>query len=141
MEVAVKRYRLLLACLPCLALFCLALTLAPGSSAPSGDSSAETRLFDRLRSHGTISHSDLPFTISAREVRGRRLVNVVLKTKNARGEIDLVACAREAELTVNTSKGQLLVRLLHGNALAADGTRSHFAERTWEASLPEELGR
>jgi hypothetical protein len=137
MEGALTRYRLLLACLPVVALVGLAVAVRPSSPAPESD--AESRLLDMLRDSGTIRHPDLPFTLSARAVRGCRLYDVVLKQHNAQGEFDLVICARQGELVVAADERQLYVHLLDGHGLTADGSRTRFAERTWELPLPGEL--
>jgi hypothetical protein len=136
----VTRNRMLLACLPILALVGLVI-VSLKSPSPRHESSAESRLFAMLRDSGVIRHPDLSFTLSAREVRQKRLFDVVLKKHNEKGEIDVVICARQAILTVQPEESLLLVQLLGGHGLTSEGGKASFEERTLELRLPEKIFR
>jgi hypothetical protein len=97
---------------------------------------AQRRFYDML-THGTIAHPDLRFTLHAREVRGWKLTDVVFKRKDARGEVEWVACARDGEVDVHAGDRKLVVHLWQGSTLAADGARARFDHRVVEMPLPE----
>jgi hypothetical protein len=102
---------------------------------PVTQAAAARRVYDML-THGTIAHPDLAFTLHAREVRGWKLTDVVLKQKDSQGKVEWVACARDGEVDVHASDRKLVVHLWQGNTLAADGARASFEHQVVEMPLP-----
>jgi hypothetical protein len=96
---------------------------------------ADRRFYDML-THGAIAHPDLAFTLHAREVRGWKLTDVVLKKKDAAGGVDWVACARDGEVAIHAEEKKLVVHLRQGNTLSRDGSRAWFEDREVEMPLP-----
>jgi hypothetical protein len=105
------------------------------SSPQRAASSAQRRFYDML-THGSIAHPDLPFTLHAREVRGWKLTDVVLKRKDGQGKVEWVARAKDGEVDVHAEQRKLVVQLWQGSTLAADGTRSSFDHRVVEVPVP-----
>ena len=67
---------------------------------------AEELLYTMLGKQGTLSHANLPYAMIVKGVQGRKLIHPTFKRRDAKGDIDLVAQAREADLRVNLAKGQ-----------------------------------
>lgn len=100
---------------------------------------AEELLYTMLGKQGTLSHANLPYAMIVKGVQGRKLIHPTFKRRDAKGDIDLVAQAREADLRVNLAKGQLLIHMRHGTASFQDGSRGYFEDRVWEVPLPSNL--
>ena len=69
-------------------------------------------------------------------MRGKKLLSPVFKRKDAHGQIDFVAHAREAELQVLRSKGQLLIHMKHGFVSGEDDLHGYFESRDFIVDLP-----
>jgi lipopolysaccharide export system permease protein len=98
---------------------------------------AEELLYSLLKKHGMISHTQLPYAMYVKGVQGKKLLSPVLKRKNARGQPDIVAYAREAELRVDPRKQELHVLMRYGVVTSEDGSRGYFDTREWEVPLPK----
>jgi lipopolysaccharide export system permease protein len=98
---------------------------------------AEELLYSLLRRHGQIAHSQLPYAMYVKGVEGKKLLSPVIKRRNAKGEIDFVAHAREADLQVDMLKGQLIIRMYVGVTLGAGGATSNFNSTKFEINLPD----
>src|SRR5205085_12678204 len=93
---------------------------------------AEELLYSLLRKHGVLSHSQLPYSMFVHSVQGKKLLSPVFKRKDAHGQIDIVAQAREAELRVDMVKRLLLIHMRSGVASSEDGSRAYFEDRIFE---------
>jgi hypothetical protein len=100
----------------------------------------EKLVYFHLRNEGMVNRPDWPVTIHVKGVRGRTLLNPVLKWRNAGGDIDTVMIAREGELRVDNESRELLVLLRIGSASSADGTKASFEEREVRVALPPGFG-
>jgi hypothetical protein len=100
---------------------------------------AEKRLAALLATDRMIRFEDIPWTVHVKAVVQLSLAEVVLKQKNAAGEIDLVVWAREGEWGVDAERSTLVLQLHAGKTLAADGTRGSFFDRTFNLPLPVHL--
>lgn len=109
---------------------------------------AEELLYSVLRRHGSINHSQLPYSMFVKNVEGRKLVSPRIKRKNAKGEIDFVAEAREADIQVDTARGQLVIRMHFGVTLSekreagqhsAVLSRASFDHEKFEVALPSDF--
>ena len=100
---------------------------------------AEELLYNRLKKQGMLAHSQLPYAMFVKGVQGRKLINPTFKRRDAKGDVDVVAQAREAHLRVNLAKQQMLIHMRHGVASTDDGSRGYFEDRVWEVPLPANL--
>ncbi len=102
---------------------------------------AEELLYNRLKKQGMLAHSQLPYAMFVKGVQGRKLINPTFKRRDAKGDVDVVAQAREAHLRVNLAKGQMLIHMRHGVASTDDGSRGYFEDRVFEVPLPMNLAQ
>jgi len=101
---------------------------------------AEELLYSILRKQGYIGHAQMPYAMWVKGVQGRKLIYPTFKRKDAQGQTDIVAMAREADLRVNIAKKLLLIRMHYGVASSEDGSQAYFEERVWEVPLPNNFG-
>jgi lipopolysaccharide export system permease protein len=104
---------------------------------------AEELLYSVLQRHSMVSHPNLPYAMFVKGVEGKKLVSPVIKRKNALGEIDFVAHAREAELHVDMTKKQpqLVILMRLGTSISENKNGSapsaiNFDAQTFEVDLP-----
>lgn len=102
---------------------------------------AEELLYSVLRRHGMISTAQLPYAMFVKGVQGKKLLSPVFKRKNARGQVDIVAHAREADLRVDTTKNQLLIHMRFGVGISEDGSRAYFEDRYFDVALPSDFSK
>lgn len=98
---------------------------------------AEELLYSLLRKHGQVSHPQMPYAMWVKGVQGRKLVHPTFKRRDAKGDADVIAQAREADLRVNLAKRQLLIHMRYCTATMEDGSRTYFEDRVWEVPLPQ----
>lgn len=96
---------------------------------------AEQFLYSTLARQGTINSSQVPYSMFVKGVQGKKLLNPVIKRKNAKGQVDIVAHAREADLRVDMAHKQLLVRMRFGVLLSEDGSRGYFEDKKFDIPL------
>ncbi|MFO0876360.1 MAG: LptF/LptG family permease [Gemmataceae bacterium] len=96
---------------------------------------AEGMLYSILGRHGMISNPQLPYSMFVKGVQGKKLVNPVIKRKNQRGQIDMVAHAREADLRVDMANKLLLIRMKNGMLISEDGSRGYFEDKKFDVPL------
>jgi lipopolysaccharide export system permease protein len=97
----------------------------------------EELLYGMLRRDHCIIQSKLPYAIWVRQVHGRRLEDVVFKRRDAKGNYDVIARAREAELKVEIANRQVLVHMLVGEFFSQGSTtRVYFEDKVWPVPLP-----
>jgi lipopolysaccharide export system permease protein len=98
----------------------------------------EEFLYGMLRNDRCINHPRLNYAIWVRQVQGRRLLDATFKRRHPKGQYDLVVRAREAELTVDSARKQVVVLMRHGEVLSiSNGTRAYFEERLWPVQMPD----
>ncbi len=100
---------------------------------------AEELLYSMLKKNGTINYSNVPYSMFVKGVQGRKLLHPTFKRKDAKGQIDVVAQAREASLSVDRERRILQVHMRHGIATFEDGSKGYFENRIWEVPLPNNL--
>ncbi len=103
-------------------------------------SDAEEFIYSILKRHGVINHASLPYSMYVQGVRGKKLLDPVVKRKDSQGKIDAVATAQEAELRVDMARKVLLIHMTNGITSTADGSRAYFKERTFDMALPKDFG-
>ncbi len=96
---------------------------------------AEELLYSLLRRHGMISSSQMPYAMFVKGVQGKKLLSPVFKRKNPKGQIDIVANAREADLRVDMARQLLLINMRDVKVISEDGSRSYVEHRTFEVEL------
>lgn len=97
---------------------------------------AEELLYTVLRKQGMLAHANLPYAMFVKGVQGRKLISPTFKRRDAKGMVDVVAQAREANLRVNMARKLVLIHMRHGVATTDDGSRGYFEDRVWEVPLP-----
>jgi lipopolysaccharide export system permease protein len=70
------------------------------------------------------------------QVQGKQLKNAIFKKRDEHGHYDAVAKARDADLHVDLSKHELIVRMRHGILLDKNGDRVHFEGKDFSVPLP-----
>jgi lipopolysaccharide export system permease protein len=103
-------------------------------------SDAEEFIYSILKRTGVINHASLPYSMFVQGVRGRKLLDPVVKRKDSQGKIDAVATAQDAELRVDMGRKMLLIHMKNGITSTADGSRAYFQERTFDMALPKDFG-
>jgi hypothetical protein len=95
-----------------------------------------------LAERGTFSHPQLPYVMSVKGVQGKKLLDPVFERKDAHGQTDVVAKAREAELRVDMPGKLILIHMKHGVARSCtDGSQADFQDRIFEVPLPPNFGK
>jgi len=102
---------------------------------------AEELLYSLLRKHGEIKHSSFPYQMFVQGVKGKKLLSPVFKRKDAHGQIDYVAHAREAELQVLPSKGQVKIKMKHCVVSSENESHAYFVEKDFTVDLPQDFGK
>src|SRR5690606_36356621 len=82
----------------------------------------------------------LRYTMFVKSVKGRKLINPVVKRKGANGQTDIVAHAREADLRVDMTRMLLIVHMRFGVVTSKDSS-TYFTDQIFEMPLPEGIGR
>ena len=101
-------------------------------------SNMEDYLYGMLRKDGQIQHPKINYTIFVSRVEGRILRDALFmrrdpKTKN----YDIIARAREAQLTVDVEKKLIWVKMKHCDIDGIQGDRVHLEEKDWPVELEE----
>ncbi len=96
---------------------------------------AEGLIYSLLSRNGRISNPQLPYSMFVKGVRGKKLLNPVIKRRNAKGQIDMVAHAREADLRVDSSNKLLLIRMRHCVVISDEGDRGYTEDRPFDVPL------
>lgn len=114
----------------------------PPDTTRSGETAVDVEeyLYSCLRQHNQIKDPRLPFEIYVQKLQGRKLINPVLKHRDAHGEIDYVAQARSGELTVLREKGKLRIHLDQMKLSGADGSHGFCEQRDLSFDLPKDFG-
>ncbi len=97
-------------------------------------------IYSFLRKHGSISHAQLPYQMYVQGVRGTKLLGPVFKRADARGNIDIVARAQEAELQVDMPRKMLSIHMRNGIATSAGNDMAYFDARDFDVPLPKDFG-
>jgi len=98
---------------------------------------AEGLLYSLLSRHGMISYPQMPYAMFVKSVQGKKLLSPVIKHKDAKGQIDMVAQAREADLRVDMNKKELHIHMRFGVGISpVDGSRAYFEDRYFQVELP-----
>jgi lipopolysaccharide export system permease protein len=95
----------------------------------------EALIYAKLRSSGMVKIE--PYTIYARRVEGRELVDPIVKREASDGKTDLVMQAATGELTIDTECGMLH---LDSAAVLEPQVRGSVQRFTWEIPLPNCFG-
>jgi lipopolysaccharide export system permease protein len=103
---------------------------------------AEELIYSMLRKQQCFNLAHMPYAIWVRGVDGKKLLDPVIKVRNAQGATTLVAQAKEAELRVDMAHRKLSVRMRFGSAISSDGQDAAvFDTRNVDVDLPPEFGK
>ncbi len=99
----------------------------------------ETALYERFKQPGWFQHPDVPWVFKAQRVEGEQLQDVWIGRRTAQGKgYDFLGRAHLAKLGVDSSSGQLYVRLTELYYCTAAGDFGWVAEKVWCIDLPTE---
>jgi lipopolysaccharide export system permease protein len=100
----------------------------------------EELLYTMLRRDHCINQPRLNYVMFVRDVQGRKLQDALFKRRDGKGNYDVKARAREAELLVDLPRKQILVHMRYCYVINEKGTGSgYFEDKVWPVALPEEL--
>jgi lipopolysaccharide export system permease protein len=98
---------------------------------------AEELIYAMLRKQKYFNYTHMPYGIWVRDVEGKKLLDPVIKGRNAEGQTTFVAQAKEAELRVDMAHKKLSLRMRFGSLISSDGqTNAAFEYREVEVDLP-----
>jgi lipopolysaccharide export system permease protein len=97
----------------------------------------EELLYAMLRKDGYIKHPNIKIEIHVQSMSGRKLYDVVFKTKGADGK-DIFAVAKEAELRVDLAHKQILVDMRKCQVLQHGGG-AVIESKIWPFELPDDF--
>jgi lipopolysaccharide export system permease protein len=104
---------------------------------------AEELLYSMLRKQNRIDLPQMPFAIWVQGVEGRKLIDPVIKRRNAQGKTEFTARAKEATLHVDMARRKITIVLKAGTGTSSDGA-DNFAfdecEKV-EVDLPDSFDR
>jgi lipopolysaccharide export system permease protein len=101
---------------------------------------AEELVYSVLRKQQCIVHPSLPYAMWVNGVQGRKLLNPTFRHRDAKGDLDVVVRAKDAEIQVFKAKRQMQIRMRNGVASGEDGSQAYFVERSWDVPLPANFG-
>ncbi len=96
-------------------------------------------LYAMLRRQNQITFPHLEYSMYVKGVQGQRLISPTFKHRDAKGETDIVAVSREAELLVDMKARLILVHMRFGEVLSKDGATVQFDDRIFDVPLPDSL--
>jgi lipopolysaccharide export system permease protein len=102
---------------------------------------AQELLYSLLKKHHEIRHSSFPYQIFVKDVKDKKLIAPVFKRKDANGAIDWVAYAREAELQVRPSQGQVDILVKHCVVWGDNDSNGILEDKPLSVDLPKDFGK
>lgn len=100
----------------------------------------EDLLYTLLKRNGCLRHPKVPFSMWVREVQGKRLIDAVFKQRDEKGGYDVVARAREAEISFDPATNLIKVEMPHCLLIGENGRGGGvIGHRTWDVPLPADL--
>jgi lipopolysaccharide export system permease protein len=102
---------------------------------------AEEVLYSMLRKQRSINFTQMPFAMWVEGVEGRKLIDPVIKRRNAQGQTEMTARAKEAELHVDMARRKITIELKAGTATLSDNDNLSFQDlEQLEVDLPPSFG-
>jgi lipopolysaccharide export system permease protein len=103
---------------------------------------AEELLYSMLRKQNRIDIPQMPFAIWVQGVEGRKLIDPVIKRRNAQGKTEFTARAKEATLHVDMARRKITIVLKAGTGTSSDGADNfNFDEcEKVDVDLPDSFG-
>jgi lipopolysaccharide export system permease protein len=102
---------------------------------------AQELLYSLLKKHHEIKQNSFPYQIFVKGVRDKKLIEPIFKRKDAHGAIDWVAHAREAELQVRPSQGQVDVLVKHCVVWGENDSSGILEDKPLTVELPRDFGK
>ncbi len=96
----------------------------------------EELIYMRLRRDGSFNEPKVNYSIYVKEVQGRRLIGATFKRRDAKGNEDLIAMAREAEIKVDLTNKQIIVEMWHGDMDKNRETSCSFEHQLFPVDMP-----
>jgi lipopolysaccharide export system permease protein len=101
---------------------------------------AQELLYSLLKKHHEIKYSNFPYQIFVKDVKDKKLIEPIFKRKDENGVITWVAHAREAELQVRPSAGQVDVLVKHC-VVWGDNSSGVLEDKPLTVELPKDFGK
>lgn len=101
---------------------------------------AQELMYSLLKKHHEIRYSSFPYQIFVKGVKDKKLIEPIFKRKDAHGVIDWVAHAREAELQVRPSQGQVDILVKHCVVWGNDSS-GVLEDKPLTVDLPKDFGK
>jgi len=102
---------------------------------------AQELMYSLLKKHHEIRYSSFPYQIFVRGVKDKKLIDPIFKRKDAQGAIDWVAHAREAELQVRPSQGQVDILVKHCIVWGENDSSGVLEDKPLTVELPKDFGK
>jgi lipopolysaccharide export system permease protein len=101
----------------------------------------EEWLYTLLKKDHCIKQPGLNYSMWVRQVQGKRLIDALFKRRDAHGHIDVIAEAKEADLTYDAEHKQILVHMRHCYLFTENGSSTgYFRDKTFAVELPPDHG-
>ncbi len=101
---------------------------------------AQELLYSVLKKQHEIRYPNFPYQIFVRGVRDKKLIEPIFKRKDVNNQIDWVAHAREAELQVRPTQGQVDVLVKHC-VVWGDNSSGVLEDKPFTVELPKDFGK
>lgn len=102
---------------------------------------AQELMYSLLKKHHEIRNSAFPYQIFVKGVKDKKLIEPIFKRKDKGGVIDWVAHAREAELQVRPSQGQIDILVKHCVVWGDNESSGILEDRPLSVELPKDFGK
>jgi lipopolysaccharide export system permease protein len=100
----------------------------------------EEFLYSMLKREGQIVHPKLNIEIYVNKIQGRRLIDAQFMRRGPdREHYDMIACAREATLSVNLAQHQIIIDMHNCRIISDKDDAGWCQKRQWPVELPIEF--
>jgi lipopolysaccharide export system permease protein len=98
----------------------------------------EELLYSMLRRDHCINLPRSNYSMWVKQVYGKRLQDAIFKRRDAKGNYDIIAKAKYAELRVDVPRQLVLVHMRFGEVSSENGKSSgYFENKVWDVPMPE----
>jgi lipopolysaccharide export system permease protein len=99
----------------------------------------EDILYTALKRQGSLRHPKRQYAMWVRQVQGHRLIDVIFKQRDDRGNYSTVARAREAHIHFVSERNVISVEMSYVNTFSENGVGAFFQDETQEVPVPTDL--
>lgn len=95
----------------------------------------DSLIYGMLKRSGSIRHPKLDFAVYVREVRGKQLIDPVIKRRGGTAQYSVVAHAREATLTTDLARDMVFIDMPHCTLVGSELDGS-LRDQRFDVSFP-----